>query len=561
MVIRWLRDTLGAAKRTVFHNAHYDLGWLETDFGIRYNGRPDDTHAMAVMLDENRMSYSLDKVAEWQGIRGKDETLLSDTAASLGYDAKKDLWRMPAKYVGPYATQDAVATFDLAKRMLPLLENESLMEAYTLEMDIVQMVNDMRRRGIRIDIEKTIRLKDEFLAKRDAALAEMTTKLVRRRAVEIDDCYSPASLEVFFKDENLTHPTTPKTKRGQFESDWLEAQPHWLPQLVATARKWHDAGNKFLGNYILGNTEMGRIHAEIHQLRDDTGGTRSYRFSYSNPPLQQMPAHDPEIGPAIRGVFLPEEGQLWGALDYSQQEPRLTVHYAAECSIAGADVAVDYYNFDNDPDYHTMVAKFTGLPRKKAKIINLGLAYGMGRYKLALSLGVSLEEADVMLKIYDDEVPFVKRLSNFCSSRANARGYIRLIDGARCRFDRWEPSWRGENDEGHPATTIEKARQLWPKARLRRAFTHKAMNRLIQGSAARQTKKAMRDCYREGILPLIQMHDELGFSFGEETQMLTAKQCMVDAVKLRVPVTVDAEIGYNWGEAKYEWQALISQSR
>jgi DNA polymerase I-like protein with 3'-5' exonuclease and polymerase domains len=234
--------------------------------------------------------------------------------------------------------------------------------------------------------------------------------------------------------------------------------------------------------------------------------------------------------------------------------------------MAGADKAVRMYREDPNTDFHNLVVKLTGLDRKRAKDTNFAKAFGAGVPKFALMTGMSLDEAKRTMNQYDEEMPFVSRLAEFCQSRADHKGYLRLIDGARSHFDDWEPRWRNWNRERElilanpslkvgPCSREEALARVaqeghpWHGERLRRAFTHKAMNRLIQGSAARQTKMAMRACWQEGLLPLIQLHDELGFSVGEERQVTRASELMRDVVELKVPVMVDAEVGVNWGHA------------
>ena len=170
--------------------------------------------------------------------------------------------------------------------------------------------------------------------------------------------------------------------------------------------------------------------------------------------------------------------------------------------------------------------------------------------------GMTLEEAASVMEQYDDLLPFVKGLAQFVSNRAQNKGYIRLLDGARSRYERWEPSWQ-DGEYLAPCSIEEAQRRVrdanspWYKKRLKRAMVHKAMNSLIQGSAARQTKLVMRELWRAGIPPLIQLHDELGFSFGagERRRMESAHQIMVETVRLEVPVVVDAEFAETWGNA------------
>jgi len=548
---RWLQSVLDNAKRVYFQNRSYDEGGLSTEDVQIPSDKADDTHAMAVLLDENRLSYSLDAICRWRGVPGKDEDALREAAAAFGIDPKAEMYKLPARHVGGYAEQDAVSTLLAAEDMLGEIHAQDLTAAYRLECDLVPMVLAMRKRGIPIDENAADGTMAQLRAKRDEILNELARNLGWGQFT-MEHANSPGSLERAFQQEQVPYTKTPKTQKGSFQSDWMEKHEHWLPRLVASAREYNNMSEKFIGGYLLGSTHFGRIHAEVHQLRDDDGGTRSFRFSYSNPPLQQMPGRDPVLSPLVRGIFLPELDTLWASGDYSQQEPRLAVHFSALCELEGSTAAVDYYMNNPDADFHTMVAELTGIERKKAKIINLGLMYGMGLFKLAVSLGIPIDEAKEIVAQYHIRMPFVKKLAEFCSRRANNRGYIRLLDGARCRFDMYELAWRDEESEYKPPMPIEQARVQWPGQRLRRAFTHKAMNRLIQGSAARQTKLAMLACYRAGILPALQMHDELCAPIGDAKTGTLFAEIMRDVVHLKVPMKVDLQYGWNWGQASQE---------
>ena len=145
----------------------------------------------------------------------------------------------------------------------------------------------------------------------------------------------------------------------------MDKHPHWLPRLIATANKYEHAGSTFLEGHILAHLSGGRIYAEINPFRSEDGGTRSFRFSYSNPPLQQMPSRDEELAPLIRGVFLPEEGEVWAESDVSQQEFRFIVHYAVAQGLRKAKEAAERYRTDPDTDFHQLVAD---LDRARAKV-------------------------------------------------------------------------------------------------------------------------------------------------------------------------------------------------
>jgi DNA polymerase I-like protein with 3'-5' exonuclease and polymerase domains len=554
----WLQDAASRSAKNVFHNSSYDTGWLGTE-GVTFDpDKSEDTQHMACIANENELSYSLDNCCRREGVPGKDEAKLCEAAAAFGIDPKKDMWRLPARYVGGYAAQDPLATIGLLEKLQPRIAEQDLTDAYRLEMDIMPMCNEMRRRGIVINEDRADQVRSSLNSQLSDVLAAATRDLTLRRALTTKDINSPVKLMELFDQQQVPYPRTPKTNMGSFKSDWMQKSAHWLPQMIVRARQLHDLSDKFIGNYILGSVHLGKIHAEIHQLRDDDGGTRTYRFSYANPPLQQIPARSAN-GRLIRSIFEAEQGKLWYAADYSQQEPRMGVHFASLCRITGAEDAVRYYCDDPSADFHTMVAELTGLTRKQAKIINLGLMYGMGLPKLAHSLGVTLEEAQEIVNQYNARMPFIEKLNEFCEGRAQQRGFIRLLDGARCRFDKWEPKWRGDAT-GNFLLPYEAAMEKVGRneRKIRRANTRKAMNSLIQGSSARQTKMAMRECYRDGLIPLLQMHDEIDLGLDSPHDAARINEIMENVVKLKIPMKVDGAWGKNWGMASEEMDKGIT---
>lgn len=567
-VRRWVADHHADPTLTwVYQNAPHDLGWQRTQWGLRPPERIHDTTAMAYMVDENRISYNLDALARWRGLPGKDETLLKDAASAYGYpDVKKAIWRLPARYVGPYAEGDGRTTLGLFHSLMPVLEAEGTLEAYQLECDLIPLILEMRLRGIRVDLGALERAQVQLISLRDDALRQLSDQLGHR--VGMDDIRSARRLEVYFDAQKIAYPKTPKTGTGSFDKSWMRGNSHWLPRLVDLARQMDDAGGKFLTDYILNFTHRGRLHANINQFKSEEGGTRSHRFSYSAPPLQQMPKRNDLTAALIRGVFLPEPGEMWCSVDFSQQEYRLIVHFSELLGLERASAAGDRYRLDPETDYHAMVAELTGLDRKPAKDANFAKAYGAGVSKFALMTNLTVERAAAIMEQYDREVPFVSRLAARCEELAGQRGWVRLLDGARCHFDEWEPAWRdwqGEADYraaggkgGLAPTSREEAMARVAEeghpwhGRLRRAMTRVAGNRLIQGSAARQTKLAMRACWREGIVPLVQMHDELARSTPDEAGGRRMAELMRDVVKLTVPMSADPEYGVTWGRARKE---------
>ena len=203
---------------------------------------------------------------------------------------------------------------------------------------------------------------------------------------------------------------------------------------------------------------------------------------------------------------------------------------------------VEAYENDSNSDFHQTVADMAEIPRSQAKTINLGLFYGMGKAKLQAELGVTKEKAAELFNTYHQRVPFVKQLMEKASNRAQDRGQIRTLLGRLCRFHLWEPNQFGM----HKAMEHEDAlREHGPG--IKRAYTYKALNKLIQGSAADMTKKSMLELYKEGIIPHIQIHDELDLSIESDSQAKRIIEIMENAVTLEVPNKVDYEFGNNWG--------------
>jgi len=537
LVLNWVKKIISGGASIVCHNATYDIGWMRRE-GIEVKNKIIDTMVAAPLIDENRFSYALNALGREYLQERKDENLLRDAAQAWNVDAKGGLHQLPPMYVGPYAEQDAVLTLKLWEWQKTEMTRQDLWSIFDLESSITPLLVEMRWRGVPVDLDGAETLSKRFRAKEEDALHRI--KSLCGEEIEV---WANASIQKAFDKLGITYNRT-ELGAPSFQQSWLENHEHEVPKLIVQARKMNKARTTFIDGMIMGNQVNGRIHAELHPLRSDNGGTVTGRFSYSNPNLQQVPARDPEIGTAIRSLFIPEEGCQWGAFDYSQQEPRIVVHYADMMGLRGAQDAVDAFQHE-DADFHQIVADMAGIPRKQAKNINLGLFYSMGVTKLSESLGLTLDEGKELFAQYHDRVPFVKALSERAVQRASKQGSIRTLLGRRCRFDKWEPAQFGTRKiMDHKTAYAEHGNAI------KRAFTHKAMNRLIQGSAADMTKMAMKLLYEEGIIPHIQVHDELDFSVSSDAEITKIKDIMEHCVEMRVPVKVDVELGPNWGEAK-----------
>ena len=540
-VLNWIKQVCANDNVKIFHNAMYDVCWLRAA-GIQINGHIVDTMVMASLIDENRLAYTLNSISyEFLG-EVKDEKALNEAAQSWGIDPKSEMYKLPAMYVGNYAEKDAQLTLELFKVLSREIQKQNLQNVFDLETQLFPCLIDMKFKGVRIDTEKAHKLKQQLTAQEH----ELLLKVKQETGIE-PQIWAARSIATVFDKLGLHYERTEKASAPSFTKNFLQEHKHPIVQMIAKAREINKAHTTFIDT-ILKFTHNGRIHADINPIRSDQGGTVTGRFSYANPNLQQIPARNKELGPMIRSLFLPEIGHKWGCFDYSQQEPRLVVHYAATtepiCFDESVTSIVEKFKKDS-VDFHKTVADMAGISRDQAKTINLGLFYGMGKAKLQAELGLNTkEEAEILFNQYHNNVPFVKELMNKTSQFAQTSGSIGTLLGRRCRFNKWEPATFGM----HTAMSFEEAERTYGRGRIRRAMTYKALNKLIQGSAADMTKKAMLDLYNEKIIPHIQIHDELDISVVDDNHAKKIVEIMESAVTLAIPNKVDYESGETWGD-------------
>ena len=542
-VMNWLKDLCSDTKKTfVFHNALYDLGWLRAE-GVEVKGQIRDTMIAAPLLDENRRYYNLNSIAGDYLKIYKDEKMLKSAAEEFGVDPKSGMWRLPPRYVGAYAEQDANITLKLWNVLQDRIKSEECTGIFELESKLTPVLLDMKTKGVRVDLDKAERTKKELTALEKSLLDEIASET----KVSLEPWVATSVAKVFDA-MGLSYSRTEKSGAPAFTKQFLANHHHPIAKKIIKIREINKANTTFVDT-ILEHSHNGRIHCDFHPLRSDGGGTVTGRFSSSNPNLQQIPARDPEIKKLIRGLFLPEESHKWGSFDYASQEPRWLVHYCA--TLTGIDRhpqiddVVTMYN-EGQADFHQIVADIAGISRKQAKTVNLGLMYGMGKNKLANILDLSIEEATTLLNQYNDKVPFLKSISDKATQRAASSGVIRTWLGRKCRFNMYEPISYQYNKALPMKEAID---EYGGKGRIRRAFTYKALNRLIQGSSADQTKIAMVKCYEQGLCPMLTVHDELCFSISNEKEVEIIKDIMSNCIPdLKIPFDVDSELGDNWGE-------------
>lgn len=545
----YLQDLLGDPHKTaVMHNAVYDLQWLQA-WGIDVRCKLVDTMYAEALLDEAKASYSLDATAMTHLREGKaDDELYQWLADRYGGAPTRKVQggRMhlaPEDILAPYAIQDADLTYRIWQKQEVLLEKDGLMDVMRLECGLIPVLVGMRKRGIRVDVEKAEKLYTRLemnihrAVKTLSGMAGFTVNVNRN-----------ADLVKLFDKLHIPYSRTDKGNPS-FAKDALLGIDNPVISEILNIRKWEKFNATFLKGYIMDSHIDGRVYGEFHPLRSDDGGTVSGRFSSSKPNLQNIPSNDPTLGALVRGCFLPEVGEQWVSIDYSQIEYRLLCHFGRGASAENARQA-----YTNDPrtDYHQLVADMTGLSRKVAKTINFSKAYGAGAKTLSEQMGCSEDEARTFIDKYDEQLPFVKELLERQSSIAQGRP-IRTILGRLCRFDLYVPRKFevGVKPLSKPEATIK-----WGLGNIRKYKIHAALNRLIQGSAADLFKKALLDGYEQGMysddcfgVPLALVHDELCFSVPKECIKHIPKMVniMTGALDLKVPLTVDVEIGDDWG--------------
>ena len=562
----------------VFHNAMYDVCWIRAVTGKMIKGRIVDTMIAASVIDENRFKYSLDALSKDYLNEEKYKYDLQQKTLEWSGGTVKDpmtnMHKLPASIVKEYAKQDVNLTYKLwklfDKKIDEVLytkddgEQKTCRKIFELETKLFLCLVDMKFKGVRIDRSKAILFGRHLKKRRDQiikAIESITTIKV--------DIWAAASIKKLLDHLHIKdYKVTPKSKMPQLPKNYLQTHNNKCLRMIAKAREYDKAVNTFIDG-LLEYVHEDRIHADINQIRSDTGGTVTGRFSMSNPNLQQIPAKG-YIGGKMRELFIPEEGCQWGSFDYSQQEPRIVVHYAIKLGLPGTEGLQNEFDRD-DADFHQIVADMANISRKQAKTINLGLFYGMGKIKLQRELGLDQKQAKELFNEYHSRVPFVRQLSQELIAFAKENKLLFTLHDRFCRFDRWETTnkeWNPETNRFNevPLYTEQQAKEAFKAEMLDKykenkidpnymdyferyytpAFTYKALNRLIQGSAADMTKKAMVDLHEKGIIPHIQIHDELCFSITDhETKLI--QSMMEEAIPLEVKNKVDFESGPNWG--------------
>jgi len=558
-VIDWANKNLSGSQPKLGAGFMYDLDYL-WHYGIKIRPPYVDVQLVEALIDENQFKFNLEFLSQKYLGEGKEEQQLKDACDRLGIktkNPKQELWRLPISIVASYAMQDADLPIRIYEQQLKIIREDNLGDVLDVECELTEVLLHMRRRGVRIDQSKA----EEVLIACNEEFKTLENEVKYETGILVKP-WVASNIASVFDMLGLTYPRTKKTNAPSITKDMLEGIEHPVVKKILRMRNLDKFSGTFIKGQILDSSIDSRIHAEFNQCRGDDNGARTGRLSGSNPNMQFMPSRDSDLGPKCRGIFLPDNDDLWGRLDYSQIELRILAHFALG---VGSDDIRRTYQENPDIDFHQMTADKAKCSRRDAKDINFGVVYGMGANKTALKLGRTKHEATQFLKEYNRGVPFLKHTSEEASRLANKRGYVKTILGRRRRFPQWEPdNWdlkKGnifDSKEACDEFCLSKKQEFGIVESVR-TKTYRALNAIVQGSSADLMKKAMVDFYRSGVMdilgpPLLTVHDELDLSVprskvGQEA-FLEAKRIMEVAIRFKVPVIADAKLGENWGECK-----------
>lgn len=559
-VIAWANENLTGSQPKLGAGFMYDLDYL-WHYGIKIAPPYIDVQIAEALIDENQFKFNLEHIAQkYLGV-GKEEKQLKDACDELGIKTKNpkgELWRLPVSIVASYAMQDADLPIQVYKKQLEIIEKEDLQRVFAVECRLMEVLLHMRRRGVRINQS----MAEEILKDCHAEFDTLKKEVAHKTGVQVRP-WTAGDIAGVFDQLGLPYPRTKKTDKPSITKDMLDGIDHPIIQKILRMRNLDKFSGTFIKGQILDSSIDSRIHAEFNQCRGDDNGARTGRLSGSNPNMQFMPARDSDLGPKCRGIFIPDNDDQWGRLDYSQIELRILAHFAI--GEGSRDIRKTYCD-NPEIDFHQMTAEKAGCTRRDAKDINFGIVYGMGEAKTALKLGRTKEQARTFLEEYNNGVPFLKATSLKAIQLADERGYVKTVLGRRRRFPKWEPDcWdlkKGNlfDSEEECIEFCKDKKTKWGKpVNAQRAMTYRALNAIVQGSSADLMKQAMVNYYDSGVMdvlgaPLLTVHDELDLSvprsnIGQEA-FLEAKRILETAIEFRIPVLADAKLGENWGECK-----------
>jgi DNA polymerase-1 len=520
----WFEDE---AQKKVGHHLKYDAHILAR-YDIELRGMAYDSMLESYVLNSVATRHDMDSVA--RQYLGKETIHFEDVA---GKGAKQLTFnQVDLETASPYAAEDADITLQLHEALWSQLSDiPSLRGVYEdIEQPLVPILLSMEETGVLVD-RKMLSTQSRELGKKMGELEQQAHEL----AGGPFNLGSPKQLqEILFEKQGL--PVIRKTPKGQpstAEDVLVElANDYDLPAVIIKYRGVSKLKSTYTDKLpLMINERTGRIHTSYHQAVAATG-----RLSSTDPNLQNIPIRTEE-GRRIRQAFVPPEGHVLVAADYSQIELRIMAHLSADKGLLGAfEKEQDVHQATAAEVFQTALDQVSADQRRSAKAINFGLMYGMSAFGLAKQLGISRGEAQEYVDLYFDRYPGVKQYMDDIRARASEKGYVETVFGRRLYL----PEINARN------------------AQRRQYAERSAINAPMQGTAADIIKRAMIRVYawleekKPAARMIMQVHDELVFEVAEaEVDAVTDDviELMNGAAELSVPLKVEVGTGSNWDEA------------
>lgn len=551
----------------IFHNGIYDLAWLVCGYDMQVKGLLHDTMTRMTYIDEYA-DLDLDSCCKYFHVQGKNksdtienwyeqhkETILY-IASVLGYKMKKsdslwahslflwNNWKGFREQMILYNLQDCIATYNLYFAQEQKLRK--VYDAYMVDIRLTPLIIQMKKRGVRIDRQKLTELTEDI----QDTVNKKEKFLIDNYGINLEIIGSSKKLGQRMNEMGIHSPVITKTGAESWSAEAKARLMHYpvMPLIVEL-----QGYQKLLSTYLHGGMANsilsdGRIHCTFSPNRREDGGTVTGRFACSKPNLQQIPARDKSVGHSygqdMRALFLPEEGCMMGAMDYSQIEYLLLGHFAqgpqAEWFREQANAGVDF---------HTVAMQATGIPsRQVVKTFNYGVIYGMGWYtammknyvlfeKLAAEKNEDIETfTKETYNNYHAKLPVIRDTMKVVQDISKLQGYVMTIGG------RYQHKPKPQYDSATGKMND---------------FIYKMLNKLIQGSAADILKFALLTAWDSGVFDILKMHltvhDEnvVSIPFNKEgTEAANELKHIMDMSfhdKLKVPMKAAVEVGPNWG--------------
>ena len=523
VVLSKIKDVLEeSSKAKTGQNIKFDMFVLKR-FDINVKGMAFDTMIAAHLLNPSARSISLDSLSlEYLN----HDTIKMEELVGKGKN-QISISQVPLDQTAFFASEHADVTLQLTKILTQRLEDNSLYEFFkTIELSLLPVLMDMEYNGVFVDSDMLLSMSKDIGRKLDI----LKNKIYSITGIDFNVNSTQQLANILFDELELPQ----IKKRSTAEEVLKKLRPyHELPELILEYRKYYKLKNTYLDSLQeLINEDTLRIHSTFNQTIASTG-----RLSSTNPNFQNIPIRTDE-GREIRKSFIAQDND-WKILsaDYSQVELRMMAHFSKDTGLIEA--------FNNSEDIHSKTASLVfNVPiemvqpdmRRTAKVVNFGIMYGAGAFRISQELGIPRKEASLLIENYFINYPGIRKYIDDTCAMAREKKYVKTILGRR------RPIWDADSDNG-----------------LRRqAAERMAINMPIQGSAAEMIKLAMIDIHRE--IPrlnlkskmVLQIHDELIFEYpsDEEEELLKLViDKMESAMKLSVPVVVDYGIGKSWYEA------------